>query len=568
MAEGVLSFYGRHPPKIHRDWIQASQTLDLVNDCFRFVTGFFEVISASSPHIYHSALPLSPRESLVRRLYDPHARPLTRIVHGLPTSWDPSIVATRFPSNIFAAAWSPCSRSIAISWGGNPPMVEVLDAATLVRINILEFPTGVWGHGRQLIFSPDGRLLTWFGFHETRYGKLISWDLQTGVLVSAISAEDLPRYDPSRITYSACGTMFGVLSCGSDDTTINTYNALSGTHVCSRTVKGLVSREIWTHGECLRFATMTLGSITMWEAEFASTHVPTKVETLSIPDNCQNPKTFLAHPTLPQFALIHKERVRVWDTQDSKFLLDTVDAKPWGMSFSPDGRFFAFNGTVLEGGDTGICLWMESHTGYVLHRKLTSNFEAGRPFISPNGGSVIAFSNYVIQLWQTTDSTTSLSTVSVPTSQCGANGFVLGFSPDEALAAVVRKRDKTVTVLDLKSGTPQLTIDTGMWVYGLGFTGSSIVVISDKKIVTWNLPAGDHIPNLRVNATDSVQTTTFDHDYSDTDQPSPAISVSPDLRRIAAVEVVSDDGLNPMSCLYLHDMPTGQHLGTVIADQE
>ncbi|KAF9645858.1 hypothetical protein BDM02DRAFT_3064500, partial [Thelephora ganbajun] len=44
-------------------------TLDLANDCFRFVTGFFEVIEESAAHIYHSALPVSPQISLVWKLY-------------------------------------------------------------------------------------------------------------------------------------------------------------------------------------------------------------------------------------------------------------------------------------------------------------------------------------------------------------------------------------------------------------------------------------------------------------------------------------------------------------------
>ena len=98
------------------------------------------------------------------------------------------------------------------------------------------------------------------------------------------------------------------------------------------------------------FATKTPVSITIWEAGFASTHAATDVETLSIPDSCRNPDILLAHPTLPRLALARRGSVRIWDTQDSKFLLDTVDAQALGMTFSPDGRFFAFNGTVLEGG--------------------------------------------------------------------------------------------------------------------------------------------------------------------------------------------------------------------------
>ncbi|KAF9646738.1 hypothetical protein BDM02DRAFT_3063999, partial [Thelephora ganbajun] len=54
-------------------WLEvcrASPTLDLVDDCFRFVMRFFEIISTSCPHTYHSALPLCPRESIVRSLYE------------------------------------------------------------------------------------------------------------------------------------------------------------------------------------------------------------------------------------------------------------------------------------------------------------------------------------------------------------------------------------------------------------------------------------------------------------------------------------------------------------------
>jgi len=221
-----------------------------------------------------------------------------------------------------------------------------------------------------------------------------------------------------------------------------------------------------------------------------------------------------------------------------------------------------------KGGGRGICLWKESHTGYVSHRKLSSNFAVYQPFISPNGGLVIAFGYYVIQLWQTMDSTTSLSTVSVPTSRSEDDGFVLGFSPDEALAAVVRKRDKTITVVDLKSGIPRLTIDTGMEVCGLGLTGSSIVVVDDEEVVTWNLPAGDRIPNLRVNVTDSVRTATLDYDDLGMGWQCLATSVSPDLHCIAVVGEVHDDGDTTMIYLCLYDVPTGQHLGTVTADQD
>ena len=47
-----------------------------------------------------------------------------------------------------------------------------------------------------------------------------------------------------------------------------------------------------------------------------------------------------------------------------------------------------------------------------------------------------------------------------------------------------------VTVVDLKSGVPQLTIDTGTHIYGLTIAESTVVVAGERKIITWNLPMG------------------------------------------------------------------------------
>jgi len=437
--------------------------------------------------------------------------------------------------------------------------VEILDAATLMRITVLEFPMGDLDESNRLIFSPDGRLLT-SSVTCGAGGKLISWDLQTGVVVSAISAER-GHYSDS-IAYSACGTIFGVLSHGSN-TTVNTYNVLSGTHICSHLVGGLIKGKIRAHGECLRFTTMTPGSITTWDAGFASTHAPTKVEILPIPDGCRDLESLLVHPTLPRIALICEWRVRVWDTQHSKFLLDSAhDVFNYTMSFSPDGRFLASNGATPEREFAGIYLWKESHTGYVLHQRLISDSWSAAPLISPNARTVITFGGPIIQLWHTMESTTSRSAVSAQTSRSNGRDFVFGFSPDEALAAVARKKDKTITVVDLKSGVPRLTIDAGMEVYGLGVTGSNVVAIGEGGIVTWDLPAGDHVLDLRANITDSIRTVPLDNNRHDIGWPELVILISPDLHHAA---IMGYPGPND-SYLSLYDTRTGQHLQTVTHD--
>src|ERR1700753_1102454 len=119
--------------RIHSGYIQASPTLDLVRDYIRFVIAFFEVINTSAPHIFHSALPLSPQTSIISKMYNQHAAPFVRVVQGTPFSWEPA-GATAYLDNFEGeAVWSPCNRFIAVI---KRESVEVLDAVTLSRLHI------------------------------------------------------------------------------------------------------------------------------------------------------------------------------------------------------------------------------------------------------------------------------------------------------------------------------------------------------------------------------------------------------------------------------------------------
>ncbi|KAF9643731.1 hypothetical protein BDM02DRAFT_3191288 [Thelephora ganbajun] len=533
--------------------LQASPTLDLVNDCFRFVIGFFEVIDTSSPHIYHSALPLCPHQSIVRSLYEPHARPLARIVRGLPNSWESNITAVRPHKLITATVWSPCGRFIAVPHKTGPTMVKILDAVTLERITILDYPRNTLVVAGWLAFSLDTRLLTC----STSSEEIITWDLQTGGLVSTIATAQPRRTLYHSTTYSACGAMFATLCQSGSTRTISIYNVLFGTPTYSHSVDGEPLDEIWTHGDCLRFATMESGSITTWEVGFASPHAPTRVESLPIPDGFNPKRAYRFHPTTSRLAFTTEESILVWDAHDSK-LLESTDINRRllpSVSFSHDGRTFACGTKNLA-----IYLWKESPTGYTLHRKLISNTTVFKPLVSPNGESIIAVGNEAIQLWRITDSITSLSDISTPTFQRGRETFILGLSPDEASVVVTRMKDETVVVLDLNSGIPRLTIDTGMKVYAVGMAGSAVVVVGEGKIVTWNLPAGNDVLNPRANVNDIILTTTFNHPPFSDWQSTPTTSVSPDLRGVVMVE---QGTVGAGYHLHIYDVLTGQCLASV-----
>ena len=132
--------------------------LDTTADCLRFVTEFFEVISQSGPHIYHSALQLAPQSSIVRKLYSQQVySPPARVITGIPSSWDLCTASASIKGGASHATWSPCGQFIAVPFGS---IIQVQDSNTLERVSVLEPPAHLsdfWP--RFLAFSPDGYLL-------------------------------------------------------------------------------------------------------------------------------------------------------------------------------------------------------------------------------------------------------------------------------------------------------------------------------------------------------------------------------------------------------------------------
>ena len=498
----------------------------MANDCSRFVTQHFEIISASSPHIYHSALVLTPMESAVRKLYKSHAQPFVRVVHGLPALWDSNTATATSRFEINLAVWSPCNRFIAIS-PAQGMTVDVLDSETLQRLQSLEFAQCPSSSHRAIAFSPDSRMVTYFThsyMHPDPEGFVVSWDLQTGGVVSTIERKG-PRTTGAQITYSSNGKMVAVLSQHDSFATISVCDTVSGVHTHDVDFRACTSPDldsgapyiykIWSQEESLRFAISRPTTITIWEVGFSPGATPTEVESVSIPDNTI--QTFISnpnkqrdtawtefHPSSCRLAFTRlgtRDTLLVWDGRASKYLLHHPGIHfRSSMSFSSDGHFFAC--TTVE---SEVYFWRESPTGYTLCEKLTLANQYSDPRLSPNGESIITFGGPIVQLWHTK----GFATTSIQALHHTSEDFVLEFLPDRPLAVVARKEEETTTVLDLKSGLPQLTIDTSIKVYGLRSIEQTIVVIGAQKAIIWNLPQEDFLPDARMDVGDSARTIDF-----------------------------------------------------------
>ena len=264
MARCTSHSVARSFSRINSGCIQASPTLNHVRDYVRFVIAFFEIINTSAPHIYHSAFLLSPRTSITYQMCKNYASPLARVVQGIPDSWEQVVATTTFDIVLYDAVWSPCNRFIAVA---KYDSVEVLGAVTLRRLSIYEnsshatFP-------QRLSFSPDGRCLT-----LCVDKALISWDLQTGSLLGTIPLRPEHSDDtPFSFKHSKDGKLIAVAykpqALDSGDvgysSFICTYDHHSGRHVGShRFPEERITHPIWTHDECLQFATIDPESVGM-----------------------------------------------------------------------------------------------------------------------------------------------------------------------------------------------------------------------------------------------------------------------------------------------------------------
>jgi WD40 repeat protein len=508
------------------------------------VITFFDLISTSAPHIYISALPLSPRGSIVQEVYGRYARPSVRVVRGLPVLWDPVIATSYHKDFSRVIAWSPCNRFIAIAKSAT---VEVLDAVTLQpRLNVLESFLTSLGRVPVLSFSSDSLFLVLAG-----RGRLVSCDLQTGGLAGATS--HLSRV-PASATYSMDRRILAIVSRFG----IAMYNFPSMTYVRTLSLAHEVVNPIWTDGEYLRFATMKPGSITVWQVPFNSRDAsPTQVESLPIPNEIPDVDEMVFLPSRSRLAFSLDGTIFVWDAEASKLLLNFKPIRDQdgffyinysaGKPFSSGGRFFACTHSSRE-----VRVWKESPDGYILS-------------LSPDGESIINFNSSVIHLLHTKDRT--LPDVVQPPEHLANRTparIHLEFSTDDTFAAFILEDGNKVMVLDLQSGDVRLVVDVGMRIMCVRVTESIVVVAGEKKIVTWNIPVGDCAINFTANTSNSIQTTMFVYPPS-ADGPlrvPPSGSISPDLSYLAVAEDFYGRGGGRLE---IYNMSTGEHLAGAIA---
>jgi WD40 repeat protein len=190
-----------------------SKFLKLVDDCERFILRFFDVITQSVMHIYHSALPWSPMSSLTRQLYQREMTTEVKLVNGINARWDSCIRTIPVHNWVYRIVFSHKGSALAVIADNSTKIFETATGVVTFEIDDSPFSAA---------FSTCDDMLV-CGFDD---GMLRVWDVQTNNLVKSFEGS---RGEIDSVAFSPCGNM---IVSGSDDKTVRIWDISLGHCKC------------------------------------------------------------------------------------------------------------------------------------------------------------------------------------------------------------------------------------------------------------------------------------------------------------------------------------------------
>ncbi|KAG6331608.1 hypothetical protein ID866_7480 [Astraeus odoratus] len=200
-------------------WLQCEKTFDdvaaLARDGVKFIRTFANAIAKSTPHLYISALPMTPSNSLLSRMLCNKFCNMAKVVVGHTREW-PSVEVelTGHTDEVMSVAFSPDGTRI-IS-GSHDNTVRVWDAEKGKGVQIGRPLEGHSNGVTSVAFSPDGtRIIAGLHDHTVRV-----WDTERGVQIGS----PLQGHSSwvTSVAFSPDGTR---IISGSSDKTLRVWDA-------------------------------------------------------------------------------------------------------------------------------------------------------------------------------------------------------------------------------------------------------------------------------------------------------------------------------------------------------
>jgi len=458
------------------------ELLDTVKDYFEFVTKFFEVINVSARHIYHSALELCPRSSIIRKLY--YHRRVTqfpKVVVGTLDSWDPTTISI---SGYYdgPCTWSPCGRFVAAQTRGG---VEIRNQLTLEPTAILQHTETICRLTGQLAYSPDGRSIAC-----TSDTAIIIWDIQTGGVVERITCNT----KSISLAWSPDGQTLCAIEAGNHGTfVVHTYDVSSGTTLSSSLLWSRDNPQLWMHDRFFRVMVVAWNEYDNHAVDiFEVGSALTKIQSFVLPRLGGTLESF--SPTAYRISISDGPELRILDIRNSKFLLDAT-AESGSHCFSSDGSLFAASQRGL------VCVWKYNSGCYTLLREFLCQGLFNRLQLSPTLSSILGCSSDGLQVWRLHEPSAAPR---------GRGQWLAGLSRSGARVATAHDQENTITIVDILAQTPPQFIDVGAEIEGLVITGNVLLIQSSREVVAWLLTEEGLVDGViggrRVDRGDSVWT--------------------------------------------------------------
>ena len=454
--------------------------LDTIRDYSYFVTKFFEPISASATHIYHSTLELFPLSSIVQKFYyDQWHTALPRVVVGTQKSWEQRTTVGG-KKDYVSYTWLPYGQFITTQ---SEEAVEIYDSLSFGLLSTLK-PTKPTSKCTTLLaYSTDGHSIT-----SLSNISLTIWDIQTVGVANEINHSSAHNIC---LLWSLDGGTIGIVKAMDQKTKnhlVYVYNIALGTMHSPGALQSRDQPYLCAHGTSFQIMTTAPTSqayaINIFEVET----ILTKIESFKIGIQGEYCWIGAFPPTTHHISIFFNQYFIILDTQSLDCLLEQYKYSQYHCFSFNEGLFAAW----LE---SSVHIWKYTSRHYIPWRKFSS--QDRDPFcnpllqFSPTFASLPEWSRGgILHLWH----------LDGPP----IDGHPKSHKPPVALSCCGRyialsESGCTVTIISLLSPTPSCIINTGKIVEMLALTGNVLLVQSSKEIRAWRLTEEGVVDSVSAN---------------------------------------------------------------------